>query len=135
MKATLEVINRMQSDGVIGKYAIGGAVGATFYLEPSATLDIDVFVSFQTAPGSSLITIAPVYTYLTSHGFAGSGLQPEPFVNVLRSFVNPLVQSARLNQLQQAMPGHKRDTDALLVVALDAESAREAIEAKGLDDT
>ena len=48
MKATLEVINRMQSDGVIDKYAIGEAVGATFYLEPSATLDIDVFVSFGT---------------------------------------------------------------------------------------
>jgi hypothetical protein len=41
MKATLEVINRMRTDGVIGKYAIGGAVGATFYLEPSATRDID----------------------------------------------------------------------------------------------
>jgi len=73
MKATLEVINRMRTDGVIGKYAIGGAVGATFYLEPSATLDIDVFVSFQTAPGSSLITIAPVYTYLTSHGYKAEG--------------------------------------------------------------
>ena len=44
MKATLEVINRMQADGVIGQYAIGGAVGATFYLEPVATLDIDIFV-------------------------------------------------------------------------------------------
>jgi len=43
MRETLEVINRMQSDGVIFKYAIGGAVGATLYLEPSATLDIDVF--------------------------------------------------------------------------------------------
>jgi len=30
MKATLEAINQMQTDGVIGKYAIGGAVGATF---------------------------------------------------------------------------------------------------------
>ena len=30
----------MQADGVIGKYAIGGAVGATFYLEPAATLDL-----------------------------------------------------------------------------------------------
>lgn len=47
MKATLAVISQMQSDGVIGKYAIGGAVGATFYLEPAATLDIDIFVSFQ----------------------------------------------------------------------------------------
>jgi hypothetical protein len=32
MKNTLEVINQMQRDGVIGRYAIGGAVGATFYL-------------------------------------------------------------------------------------------------------
>jgi hypothetical protein len=32
---------------------------------------------------------------------AGSGLQPEPLVNVLRSFDNPLVQSARLNQPQK----------------------------------
>ncbi|MFY9268862.1 MAG: hypothetical protein WAO55_03835 [Candidatus Manganitrophaceae bacterium] len=41
----------MQADGVIGKYAIGSAVGATFYLEPSATLDIDIFVSLQKSPG------------------------------------------------------------------------------------
>ena len=69
MKATLEVINRMQADGVIGKYAIGGAVGATFYLEPAATLDIDVFVSFQKTPASSLITLSPIHDYLTKRGF------------------------------------------------------------------
>lgn len=73
MKATLEVINRMRTEGVIGKYAIGGAVGATFYLEPSATLDIGVFVSLQTMPGSVLIAVAPVYTYLTSHGYKTEG--------------------------------------------------------------
>src|SRR5436190_4890183 len=69
MKATLEVINRMQADGVIGKYAIGGAVGATFYLEPSATLDIDVFVALQSPAGNSLLTLAPLYEYLTSRGY------------------------------------------------------------------
>ena len=47
MKTTLKVINQMQADGVIEQYAIGGAVGATFYLEPVATVDIDVFVSFK----------------------------------------------------------------------------------------
>jgi len=73
MKVTLEVINRMQSDGVIGKYAIGGAVGATFYLEPSATLDIDVFVSFQNTPGSSLIAMAPIDDYLTARGHKTDG--------------------------------------------------------------
>ena len=40
MKAPLAFINQMRADGVIGKYAIGGAVGATFYLELAATLDI-----------------------------------------------------------------------------------------------
>ena len=69
MKTTLETINRMQADGIIGQYAIGGAVGATFYLEPVATLDIDVFVSFQKVPGSGLISLAPVYEYLTARGF------------------------------------------------------------------
>ncbi len=73
MKATLEVINQMQTDGVIGKYAIGGAVGATFYLEPAATFDIDVFVSLPTFPNSALVTLSPIYDYLTQRGFKIEG--------------------------------------------------------------
>jgi hypothetical protein len=73
MKATLAVINQMQADGVIGRYAIGGAVGATFYLEPSATIDIDVFVSFKHGQSSSLLTLAPVYDYLAAHGCQAKG--------------------------------------------------------------
>lgn len=69
MKATLEAINQMRADGVIGQYAIGGAVGATFYLEPVATLDIDVFVTFQERAGSALISLTPIHDYLTSRGF------------------------------------------------------------------
>jgi hypothetical protein len=68
VKATLEAINRMQADGVIGKYAIGGAVGATLYLEPAATLDVDIFVTLPTAPGSLLLSLAPLYDYLKSRG-------------------------------------------------------------------
>jgi hypothetical protein len=67
MKATLAVVNRMQADGVIGKYAIGGAVGATFYLEPVATLDINIFISFQKT--EALLTVSPIYDYLTARGF------------------------------------------------------------------
>lgn len=68
MKATLEVINQMQADGVIGKYAIGGAVGATFYLQPAATLDVDIFVTLPTVPGSSLLSLTPIYDYLKTRG-------------------------------------------------------------------
>lgn len=69
MKATLEVINQMQADSVIGKYAIGGAVGATFYLEPSATLDLDIFVTFKKESGNLLVSISPIYNYLTARGY------------------------------------------------------------------
>jgi hypothetical protein len=69
MKATLEVINRMRADGVIGNYAIGGAVGALFYLEPSDTADIDVFVSLEEAKKGELLSLAPIYSYLRGRGF------------------------------------------------------------------
>jgi hypothetical protein len=68
IKNVLAEINRMQADGVIASYAIGGAVGATFYLEPAATLDIDIFVGFETRPGSLLISPQPIYDYLTRRG-------------------------------------------------------------------
>jgi hypothetical protein len=73
MKETLEVINRMQADGIIGGYAIGGAVGATFYLEPVATMDIDVFVSFKQSPDSPLISLSPLFDYLKARGYEARG--------------------------------------------------------------
>jgi len=54
MKRTLEIINRMQADGIISNYAIGGAVGATFYLEPAATLDVDIFLNLPATSGGLL---------------------------------------------------------------------------------
>jgi hypothetical protein len=68
MKATLEAINQMQADGVFGKYAIGGAVGATFYLEPAATLDVDIFVILPTAASGLLLSLSPIYDYLKGRG-------------------------------------------------------------------
>jgi len=33
IKGTIATLNQMQADGIIERYAIGGAVGATFYLD------------------------------------------------------------------------------------------------------
>ncbi len=66
-------INAMQADGVIGPYAIGGAVGATFYLEPVATLDIDIFVAFQAEPGQMILSPQAIFGYLAGHGFVMQG--------------------------------------------------------------
>src|SRR5438128_9086274 len=52
----------MQKDGVIGEYAIGGAVGALYYLQTASTVDIDVFVIL-------LLDLSPIYDYLRGKGF------------------------------------------------------------------
>ncbi|MFZ1005758.1 MAG: hypothetical protein WAN65_02900 [Candidatus Sulfotelmatobacter sp.] len=62
------MINRMQAEGIIGSYAIGGAVGAIFHLETFYTADLDVFVMLPTAPGSLLLSLTPIYEYLTARG-------------------------------------------------------------------
>ena len=49
MAATLHGLNDLERDGVRGRYAIGGAVGAIFYIEPFATFHPDVFVVLPTA--------------------------------------------------------------------------------------
>jgi hypothetical protein len=69
MKDTLQAINQMQADGVIRKYALGGAVGATLYLEPAATVDVDIFVLLPEASGSGLISLSGIYEYLITRGY------------------------------------------------------------------
>ena len=68
IKETISMINKMQTDGVIQRYAIGGAVGATFYLEPVATLDVDVFVALQPEVGKLLANPQPIFDYLKARG-------------------------------------------------------------------
>lgn len=68
IQEVIKTINQMQADGVIERYAIGGAVGATFYLEPVATLDVDIFITFKTEAGGLLISPQPIFDYLKARG-------------------------------------------------------------------
>lgn len=64
----LAIINGLERDGIIERYAIGGAVGATFYLEPVATLDVDVFIVFRHHANNPLLSLQPIYDYLIAKG-------------------------------------------------------------------
>ncbi len=69
MKRTIEVLNELERDGIVSRYAIGGAMGAIFYTEPFLTFDLDVFVVLpSTAVG--LVTLAPIYDALRARGYA-----------------------------------------------------------------
>jgi len=63
----LKALNCLVADGVIQDYAIGGAIGASFYLPAMQTEDIDVFVFLPRSSGP-LVTLAPVYDALIALG-------------------------------------------------------------------
>ncbi len=95
MERTLQILNELEREGVLGRYAIGGAMGATFYVEPLLTFDLDIFVALpQTAGG--LLTLAPLYEALRQRGYAEEGdcvsIEGVP-VQFLPAY-NPLLEEA-----------------------------------------
>jgi len=71
MEKTLQVLNVLERDGVLSRYAIGGAMGATFYAEPVLTFDLDIFVILpQTADG---LPLEPLYAALRARGYTEDG--------------------------------------------------------------
>jgi len=72
MEKTFDVLNRLVEEGIIGKYAVGGAMAALFYTEPAATYDLDIFVVLPRLP-SGLITLGPLYEHLAGLGYKVEG--------------------------------------------------------------
>jgi hypothetical protein len=73
LQAAIAVVERLVEEGVIPRYAVAGAVGAAFYLEPASTFDLDVLVSvdaFRSRPGSPLITLDRIRDALAKAGYA-----------------------------------------------------------------
>lgn len=71
MKEALSEINALKESGIIGQSAVGGAMGATFYLEPVSTFDLDIFVMFEGAP--LILTLSPIYDFLKARGHGAEG--------------------------------------------------------------
>ena len=69
MKTTLQTLNLLKKEGIISGYAIGGAVAAYFYIEPTLTDDMDVFIVTKNEDGP-FITLAPLYNRLKELGYS-----------------------------------------------------------------
>lgn len=69
MERVIEILNQMQSDGVIERFAIGGGVAAIYYLEPYQTDDVDVFFLPVIVTESGLVSLEPIYSYLEKLGY------------------------------------------------------------------
>lgn len=89
------MLNRMETDGVIKRYAIGGAIAATFYVEPVSTFDLDIFFTVADTADEFLL-LSPLYEYLAALGYeaAGEAVEIEGWpVQFLPAF-NPLLEEA-----------------------------------------
>jgi hypothetical protein len=114
MKRTLQVLNELERSGVLERYAIGGAMGATFHVEPLLTFDLDVFVTLpQKATG--LLSLTPLYEALRARGYSEEGecvlIEGVP-VQFLPAY-NPLLEEA----MREACETSYEDTSTRVVRA------------------
>jgi hypothetical protein len=140
----IAMIDGMEADGVISRYAIGGAVGATFYLEPVSTLDVDIFVVFRQEERSGLLSLQPIYDYLTARGGVIEGEYiviagwPVQFLPPASALVEEALREAVTVQVDE-MPARVFTAEHLAAIALQTGRSKDKarllqfIEAEALD--
>lgn len=143
MERTLQVLNALERDGVLSRYAIGGAMAATFYVEPVVTFDLDVFVLLPKTP-DALVSLAPLYAALRDRGYAEEGEcvmiagVPVQFLPAYNALVEEAVAEARQIKYETT-PTRVLRPEHLLAIAVqtgrdkDRERVRLLIEQAPLD--
>jgi len=121
MKDTLAEINELRASGLIGEWAIGGAMGATFYLEPISTYDLDIFVIFEGSP--LILTLTPIYDFLKSRGHAADGDAvlvhgwPVQFLPAESALLREAVEQAQVVDFE-GVPARVMTAEHLMAIAL-----------------
>jgi hypothetical protein len=130
VRDVIVILNQMERDGVFDRYAIGGAVGATFYLEPVATLDIDVFVTFKVEPGQLIVTPKPIIDYLAARGCTMKGEYvmiadwPVQFLPPVSQLVEEALAQAKEVDVE-SVPARVFSAEHLAAIALETGRAKD----------
>jgi hypothetical protein len=123
MEKTIQVINGMEKDGVIESYAVGGAIGAIFYVEPFTTYDLDIFFVAKNAE-NELTILEPIYDYLKSLGYQPQGDAvdieglPVQFLPVFNPLIDEGVEQAQELSLNET-PVRVMRPEHLVAIMLD----------------
>jgi len=121
MRKALEALNSLEREGVLGRYAVGGAMAATFYIEPVLTFDLDVFVALPFKEG--LLTLAPLYDALRDRGYqeAGECVDIEGVPVQFLPVYNPLLEEAlaeAVDVLYEATPTRVLRAEHLVAICV-----------------
>ncbi len=67
MRLALETLLQLQSEALLQRFAIGGAIAASFYVEAVATEDLEVF-AFITPQPPGFVLLTPLYDRIKALG-------------------------------------------------------------------
>jgi len=129
MEKTLRVLNDLERAGVVSRYAICEAMGATFYVEPVLTFDLDVFIVLPGASGG-LLTLSPLYEALRARGYQEEkecvnieGV-PVQFLPAYNALVEEALAEAR-EMMYETTPTRVLRAEHLLAIALQTGRAKD----------
>lgn len=100
MEATFNTLNQLEAEGIIRRYAVGGAFALLFYTEPSLTYDVDIFVFLPEQKTGYLISLDSLYRHLESKGYKADKEHvmiegvPVQFIPAYNSLVEDALNSA-----------------------------------------
>ncbi len=139
MKKTIQVINKLESEGIIKNYAVGGATALLFYTEPTLTFDLDVFVllpGFKQDP-QALVDLGALYQALASRGYKPEkehvmieGI-PVQFIPAYNELVTEAVQQAAVKEYEETKV-RVLTVEYLLAIMIDTNRPRDRERAKRL---
>lgn len=102
MEEALQVINQLEAKGVIGRYAIGGAVAMIYYTEPTHTRDLDIFCSIPSAASQLIVSLEPIYSGLRELGWHEHDGEGVKVAGVSVQFLSPAANTLEQEALDQA---------------------------------
>lgn len=123
MKRVIQLLNRLVSEGVVRQYAIGGAVGAFYYIEPTLTEDLDVFVDLgkalsDLAPLSDLHRTLSELGYMPERDAVRIDNYPVQFLPVFNALIAEAVELAATVEIQRE-PMRVMTAEHLVAIMLD----------------
>ena len=131
MEKTLQLLNTLEHDGIVRRYAIGGAMAATFYAEPALTFDLDIFVILpQAQPAGVLLSLTPLYEDLRRRGYVEEGDcvliegVPVQFLPAYNTLIEEALTEAR-ETLYEHTPTRVLRAEHLLAIAIAVQTGRE----------
>lgn len=128
MKELAQLLNEMQTAGVIRSYALFGATAQMRYTEPVATLDADVLVAVPSP--DKLDALSGIYEFCAARGYRpeGEAIQveawPVQFVPVFSPLTHEAMEQAETADFE-GVPFRVVRADYLGVIALSVGRAKD----------